>query len=245
MFRVFTFCLVLFFSSVSAFAEDEVEDQALADTLKIEANHNLNRIKSYKSEVESTRIFQDEREKALAEFLEEQERWDLIRERGLREYRLYKKNLTPVYGDEDYLADQKQKKILQDNYEVSRRKHVQTRDRIRKQNELAILQLEIEELGIYTLRPRYLTKNRRASKIGRGSSKSSGGSGGYSTGYNPPVQNDIPPPPEFPPAPAPYDNFDDFPPPPPVYDGGVPFDQNFGGDMAIPPPPPPPPDFDF
>ena len=223
-------------------------DASLASSLKIEANHNINRLKSYRSESVNNKIFDKEREKGLGEFLEEQEKWDLIRERGLFNFLNTKKKPTPVEGSAEHKLYLKDKNLSTFNYELNRKVHVKTRDKIRTELPKALNRLENEELQLNNLRPRYefdkRSKNKWvgiSSKLGKNPSTS-----GANFQNNSPAPIDYPPQSEFPPAPAPYDGFDEVPPPPPMYDGnsGVPYDPAFGGEMSIPPPPPPP-DYDF
>lgn len=229
-------------------------DEDVADSLKIEANHDINRLKSFKSEINNNKIYDNEREKALGEFLEDQEKWDLLRERGLRDYRKQKREyLTPTESSPEYREYLKQAAKIQQDYEKSRVALVRTRDRILSSRSAQIVQLEADELQLYSLRPRYELMKRSRNKWVASSSKSglgvSSGSGGY-VPPPPPISNDYPPPStsDFPAAPAPYEGFEELP-PPPVYDSninnGVPYDPTFSGDMSIPPPPPPPPDYDF
>lgn len=260
------FFLILFFTAFSVYAEDavseastdadseviEAEFDVVTDTLKIEANHNVERLKSFPKEAANNRIFENEREKGLGEFLEEQEKWDLIRERGLREY---KKQKSPVALDERseaYKKDLAEKAAVQKNYEKSRDALVRTRNKIRAQQPQFLAHLEAEELQIFIDRPRYDVRKKRKNKwiSSVGKPGSSGGQGFQNTAAPPPINDFVPPPPppDFPAAPAPYEGFEELP-PPPVYDSnmntGVPYDPSFGGEMAIPPPPPPPPDYNF
>lgn len=224
-------------------------DDELVDTLKIEANHNIQRLKSFRKDDANNRIFENEREKGLGEFFEDQEKWDLIRERGLLEYRKQKHSGTQSSGD--YKQDLKEKAELRNKYEQSRQTHVKTRDKIRGLQPQTIAELEAEELQLYLKRPRYQVRNRRKNKWVASTTTAKPGSGSAAPGFQsnlPPVVNEFPPAPDFPPAPAPYEGFEEIP-PPPIYDSNlnnsVPYDPAFGGEMAIPPPPPPPPDYDF
>lgn len=237
---------IFIFSANSVYASDY--DEELVDTLKIEANHNVERLKSYKSEVSNNKIYENEREKGLGEFLEEQEKWDLIRERGLREYRKQKRSESLDESSDEYKQDLKEKEKVQSLYEKSRRTHVKTRNKIRVQQPKNISQLETEELQLSVDRPRYEIRKRRENKwIAIDKSVQRPSSPGFQTSMPAPT-NDFPPAPEFPTAPVPYEGFEDLP-PPAVYDSnmnsGVPYDPTFGGEMSIPPPPPPPPDYDF
>lgn len=242
---------ILLFGVSFIYASDY--DKALVDTLKIEANHNIERLKSYKKEKLNNRIFENEREKGLGEFLEEQEKWDLIRERGRQEYRKQKLSETQEINRKEYERDLKEKLEERQQYEYSRRVYVKTRDKVRSQQNQTVSQLESEELEFYMNRPRYEFNKRHKNKwIAAGGSKPSTGSGssGYQGGITSPAVSDYPQnQTEFPPAPAPaYEGFEEVP-PPPLYDSNmnsnIPYDPSFGGDVSIPPPPPPPLDYDF
>ena len=248
--------LLILSCSLASFAKGDL-DENLAESLKIEAAHNLIRLKSFKDEVKGNKIFDEEREKALSEFLEEQEKWDLYRDRGLREYRAEKrKDSAPRVGSVEYNAYLEEKESEEARYERSRKIHVETKNKFSSKNSLeTISRLESEELGLYAERPRYDLRRRALNKWVNSGSKT-GGSGftGSSANYQPPPPPpvDFSPAPEFPAAPAPYEGFDESaqaPLPPPVFDsnnGGMSDGfMNPNGDLSIPPPPPPPPDFDF
>lgn len=254
-----TICLTLILSiSLSSFASGGVDDD-LVESLKIEATHNMVRLKSFRDEINGNRVFDEEREKALSEFLEEQEKWDLYRDRGLREYRAEKrKDSSPREGSTEYNAYLEEKESEEARYERSRRMHVDTKKQFNSKNAAeTISRLESEELGLNSERPRYDLRRRALNKWVNSGSKT-GGSGGFSGGGSATFQPPLPPPadfvpaPEFPAAPAPYEGFDESaqaPLPPPVFDsnnGGMTDGfMNPGGELNIPPPPPPPPDFDF
>lgn len=242
----------ILFLATLAYSADEYDEDVI-DKLKIEANHDVERLKSFRSEVENDRIFANEREKGLGEHLEDQEKWDLIRERGLREYAKQKR---PVSGmdeaSDEYKIDQKEKQKAAARYETSRETHVRTRNKIHSQIPKSLSALEEEELQIFVKRPRFDIRKKRINKWAAGSGKSGPpvSTPGFQNMAPPPAINDFvpPPPPDFPAAPAPYEGFEELP-PPPMYDSnmntGVPYDPSFGGEMAIPPPPPPPPDYNF
>lgn len=254
--------LTFFFMTAAHVAVAAGDDTPTVDALKIEANHNLMRLKAYRSEVRDNRIYETEREKGLAEHLEEQERWDMLRERGLRDYRREKlADASPEEGGPEYREYLKEKQASARVYERSRENYVSARNRILAGSRSLISKLEEQEYDLDAGRPRYDIRKRSRNKwvssgSGRGGGSSSAGmsGGGYVPPPAPDMQEpaqpvaDFPPLPDFPPAPAPYEGYEDMPVPPPVYDGtagGVPFDQNYAPEVAIPPPPPPPPDFDF
>lgn len=242
---------VIFFSQILFAGANDDLDPILVDTLKIEANHNLNRLKSLQTERQNNKVFETEREHGLGEFLEDQEKWDLVRERGLAEYRRDKKLFkSPVEGSLDYYEDRGKKRQADYLYEQSRDVHARTRQRIEAQTKVDVGSLEMQELGLDINPPRYNLKARRQNKWVNSGNRSAGNSfsGNAPAFQNTPAPVEFPPAQDFPPAPAPYENYDAGAAPPPVYDsgnGGVPYDPSFGGEMAIPPPPPPPPDYDF
>lgn len=230
-------------------------DEDLARSLKIEASHNVQRLKSYSTEVQNNKVYDDERERGLAEFLEDQEKWDLLRERGLQEYRKNKKIGPPKEGSPEYLEYLEEKESLEARYERNRKIQVKTREQVSKQTLQDISNLESDALGLPSHRPRYDLRKRSQNKWAKKGNPSSGG--GFGSGSfggsggipfdNQPVMptNEFIPSPEFPPAPAPFEVPDENQYiPPPAFDPstGMPYDS---GDISIPPPPPPPTDFDF
>jgi hypothetical protein len=241
------------------YAHAQKVDAELAESLNSEANHETVRRKEFKPDRDSKKIYDNEREKGLGQFLEEQEKWDLIRERGLAEQRRQKKVESPVEGGPDYLADQKEKKAQADMLEKAREIRIQTRERIKAKANQPTDADEMEELGLTLNRPRYDLRHRGSNKWTKNEGKSGSssiGSGSGSSGKAAPAPNfdDFPTQPEYVPAPQPLDTFDDIPPPPPPmnfdssantypYNGGS-MEGGFG-DVPPPPPPPPPPDFDF
>lgn len=242
IFFIFSFAVIFIYASEY--------DGALVDALKIEANHNIERLKSYKKEKINDEVFENEREKGLGEFFEEQEKWDLIRERGKQEYLKHKLGEMRGNGREEYMQDLKEKEAERLQYEKNRSVYVKTRDKVRSQQIKTISQLESEEMELYLNRPRYEFNKRRKNKwvAVSGSKPNAGSSSSGSQGViSSPPTGDYPPTnqTEFPAAPAPYEGFEELSPPPPLYDSSVPYDPSFGGDMSIPPPPPPPPDYDF
>ncbi|MFZ3229151.1 MAG: hypothetical protein WA160_03015 [Pseudobdellovibrio sp.] len=217
-------------------------------TLNSEAEFNSNRKSEFKADRDSKKVFDSEREKGLALFLEEQEKWDLIREKGLVEQRKQKKIQSPVEGGPEDIADQQTKKLQKDAYEKARLITASTRQRIQlKKSKLGEVS-ESEELKITLNRPRFDLRKRGLNKWVKSKAQvKSGTPGSSSSGFD-----DFPSQPDYMPAPQPVDNFEDIPPPPPFnyensgsnanpYGGGI--DSGFGD---VPPPPPPPPmDLDF
>lgn len=228
-------------------------DEELAESLKIEANHNLIRLKSYKIEEKNNKIFNTEREKGLAEYLEEQERYDLLRERGLQEYKKEKKVITPAEGGPEHRQYLKETRVAIKEYDESRKVFIKTRNKFQAKQTPELMQLELDELSLSEDRPRYSQAKRSRNKwLANGFKGVSGASGRASSPTfqtNVPQATDFQPAQEFPAASPAYEGFDEIPPPPPLYDtsGGVPYDPSYesGGIPQIPPPPPPPPDYDF
>ena len=221
-------------------------DENLSQSLKIEANHNIERLKSFKTEALSNKIFDEEREKGLGEFLEEQEKWDLLRERGLQQYRREKQAGSPQEGSPEYLQYLEEKESQDALYERSRKIHVRTREAVSTQYQDDISQLESDELGLKSGRPRYSLVSRSRNKWVTTGKTAAPGSGSFSNSQ-PMPNNEFVPAPEFPPAPAPFEGVDDSQfTPPPVFDTPAPYDGSMNNqELNIPPPPPPPPEFDF
>ena len=241
------FLNLIVFSYLNSVWAEEI-DENLATSLKIEASHNLNRIKSYAIEADNNKIFENEREKGLGEFFEDQEKWDLIRERGLQEYLKQKQIKKPMEGTPEHQQYLKESAEAERQYEKGRKTYVATRNKIQKEQTKTIAQLEDEELQLKINRPRYdLLKRSRNKWVSTTSSKPGSGSASSSSGYQGGSnQSNFPPPAQdYPATPGGEDGFNNELPPAPVYDN-VPYDPSFSGDMSLPPPPPPPPpDYDF
>lgn len=244
-------CFIFFILSFAVAVRAQQLDQELLNSLKIEANHNLSRLKNLKQEKKNNKIYEDEREKALGQALQEQENWEQVREKGLSEYRKQKKTLTPQEDGPEYRDWQKSRQKEVQQAEKNREIRVRTRNQVLSQNPGVIAQLEDEELGLSETRPRYSLRSRGSNKWVKGGGSSSGR--GSSTGsFGTDFDSGFPPPPpvnDYIPAPPPMDNYEDVPPPPPpppAYDysaAPMPYDSGYGD---IPPPPPPPPmDYDF
>ncbi len=243
--------LPILIGAVAVHAEEL--DQDLANSLKIEANHNVKRLKSFRTEINNNKVFDEQREVGLAEFLEDQEKWDLLRDRGLQDYRKQKRSVgSPEEGGPEYLEYLEEKESQEARYERSRQIHVRTRETVLSSQDSSISSLEAEELGLYSERPRYDLRKRSRNKWANatGSGKSGGYSGGSSPSFdqsNIPPANDFVPAPEFPPAPPAFDAGDgmDFT-PAPTFDPntGMPLDNSQQPEINIPPPPTPT-EFDF
>ena len=243
--------LMLVFLGTCAAVDAEELDSDLLSSLKIEANHNINRLKSLKEEKKNNKIYEEQREKSLGQYLEEQENWEQLREKGLAEYRKQKKNLSPADNGPEYKDYVRERAKLREKAEKNREVQVRTRNQMLNQNSQTITRLEDEELGLTENRPRYELRFRGKNKWVKGGSSGGGRAsspGSFSSGGD----SDFPPPPppiDYTPAPPPADAYEDIPPPPPPapgydYGAAVPYDAGYGD---IPPPPPPPPavDYDF
>jgi hypothetical protein len=237
----------------------QATDQELAVKLKHELEHEAKRLNDFKNQRLNKKTFEQEREKGLSLFLEEQEKWDITREKGLKEQRVSRlKSKEMDENSSEYRIDQNEKKRFQLELENSRKKQIATKQQVTQVFKNKINITEEEELGIYNDRPRYALRARgnnkwtAKGKIGSGFSSSPAGSsssnGSFYNGSK--TQFDYPPVPnqEY----VPTDNFDDLPPPPPMmpYEGfGAPgmggADPYFDNGGTYPPPmgyPPPPPD---
>ncbi|OFZ29662.1 MAG: hypothetical protein A2622_10580 [Bdellovibrionales bacterium RIFCSPHIGHO2_01_FULL_40_29] len=238
------------FAASMVFGAESVDEQLL-QSLNSEAKHDLNRRQSFKKDKSSKKIFEDEREKDLSLFLEDQEKWELIRERGLIEHRRQKKVQSPSDDGPEFKADLKAKLDIEKKRESARIQVVRTRERIAQKFDPNRDANEMEELDLVQKRPRFETRKRGQSKWAKGAtstgSQSSSGSSSSGSGFSPPPPaafDEFPPQPDFqPPA---TDGFEEIPPPPPPinYDSspgysspGYGIDSGFGD---IPPPPPPP-----
>lgn len=232
---------------LNLFAEEL--DSDLLNSLKIEANHNINRLKSLKEEKKNNKVYEEQREKSLGQYLEEQENWEQLREKGLSEYRKQKKGLSPAEDGPEYRKYTQERAEMREKAEKTRQVQVRTRNQVLNQNSSSISKLEEEELGLIESRPRYELRFRGKNKWVKGGSPGGGRAsspGSFSSGDSdfPPA----PPPIDYTAAPPPAESYEDIPPPPPPpgydYGAAVPYDAGFGD---VPPPPPPPPavDYDF
>lgn len=177
-------------------------------------------------------------------YLEEQEQWELSRQRTLEEYK--KKKAAQIMTDEgpEYIADQVVKKDWEKDREIEREKYAAKRHTEVLDRKAKGLPSEEEELDIAQERPRY-DYRKRASFGASKTSKSSSASSPTSRGGAPWTGgggSSFPPPPAFDdfggegyvPAQNAPDDFGDIPPPPPpppVFDDG-----GFDGPSPIPPP---------
>jgi len=238
----------MFLGTCAASAEEL--DTDLLSSLKIEANHNVNRLKSLKEEKKNNKVYEEQREKGLGQYLEEQENWEQLREKGLSEYRKQKKGLSPAEDGPEFNVYVRERAQQREKAEKNREVQVRTRNQMLNQNSQTISKLEEEELGLTENRPRFELRFRGKNKWVKGGA--SGGRASSPGSYSGGGDSDFPPPPppiDYTPAPPPADAYEDIPPPPPPppgydYGAAVPYDAGYGD---IPPPPPPPPavDYDF
>ncbi len=222
-------------------------DVEVLQSLKTQANYDQNRRKQFNSDRAAKKIFSSEREKGLGSFLEEQEKWDLQREKGLREQRKLKRTKNLDEDSPEYRADLKQKENEKNKMETARRLMVRTRDQVIVAKPSTLDAEEMEELGLLQNRPRFDLRKRGKNKWVKGQSASGAGkpSSGGSTAP-PQAFDDFPVQPDYMPAPAPIDGFEEIPPPPPPvnYDGvpngvnGYPYNIDSGFGDAPPPPSP-------
>lgn len=251
--------LLLLLSCIVFSAKCFAYDQDLADRLKEDLQHEANRRKAFKEFEDEKKKAEKEQNKGLSLWLEEQEQWDVNREKAVFEYKKTRKPARPTVIDAqgtaqevspEYYDDVQEKQRAERVVEDGRKQHIAIKKNIIAQFAPQNVTSEEEELGIYNNRPRYDLRKRGRNKWTKGGSSFGGGSSsGSSGGYNPSGGfqndfNDFPPPPPADFNTIPQDSFDDFPPPPPPPTdfGNAPgtFDSGFG-DAPIPPPPPPPP----
>lgn len=245
------FILLSFAFTCSVSGQVSDADKRLLKSLKSEASYDQKRREHFNEDRLAKKIFSHEREKGLASFLEDQEKWDLIREKGLAEYRKQKQTRSPVEGGPEYLEDQKRKNIENKKMERARELTVSIRDQIlSKENPNSRTEEEMEELGLLQNRPRFDLRKRgknhwiKKGTMGENLNKSTSDSSGFSP--PPPAFDDYPIQPDY--IPAPIEGFEEIPPPPPPpinFDGGgmngFPYNGNIDSGFGEPPPPPPPP----
>lgn len=239
------FLILYLIAVVAPQTMSEEIDSVTARKLKDELEFNRNRRSAFKSHDLINKSRDREREKGLAEFLENEEKFTIEREKGLYEY----KKSKPKQMDDDSVEARKDLMVKQEENalkEKNRRIHIQTRDKLISQytHGNSILSEE-EELGLIMQRPRYDLRRRKNNKWLNSSTKNQGASSSSNFSNNS-ASNQLPPPDYSAP---PVDNFEDLPPPPPAVpfeEGGYsPFDSGFG-EAPVPPPPPPPVDgWDF
>lgn len=248
---------LIFILFLSFYGVANATDQQQAAQLKGELEFDVQRRNDFSSYKKQNGLFEKEREKGLSLFLEEQEKWDITREKGIAEQRALR--AQEKHMDEsgpEYQEDLRKKMQYEKSQEVARKRHVQTRDQIQNIFQHKVKVSEEDELDIYNDRPRYSLRARGKNKWVSQGSKSGGSSGSSgSSGFLPSPGGSVY---DYPPPQAteyvPTDNFEELPPPPPM----MPYDSygnpnnasdpepffNEGGDFGAPPPsyPPPPPE---
>ena len=219
---------------------------ALAPSLLLAQSREEVRLDGFAQHQKNNKQFENARSQGEKAYLEEQEQWELSRQRSLEDYK--KKKAAQVMTDEgpEYQADQLTKKAWDKNREIEREKYAAKRHEEVLNRKAKGLPSEEEELGIAEERPRYDYRKRAsfgASKTSKSSAASSpsmpsGGApwtGGGGSSFPPPPPFDDFGNEGFTPAHNGPDDFGDIPPPPPpppvFEDGG--FD---GGPGPIPPP---------
>ncbi len=225
-------------------------DTQLLESLNSEAGHDKARRKLFPEDQNAKKLYDNQREKELALFLEQQEKWEQSRERGLNEYRHEKKDKSPTDDGPEFKEDLKARQLENRQKEKARILVAQTREKIISQMTPAELELEYQELNLMQNRPRYDVRKRGKNKwvAGNKPGKPVPATGGGGFAPPPAAFDDFPPTPDFAPVPG-FDNFEEIPPPPPPpinFDGSMGFGGVDSGFGEIPPPPPPPPmDEDF
>ncbi|MNL11530.1 hypothetical protein D3C87_1323700 [compost metagenome] len=188
--------------------------------------------------------FENARSQGEKAYLEEQEQWELSRQRTLEDYK--KKKASQVMEDEgpEYQADQVTKQNWDKNREIERQKYAARRHEEILDRKAKGLPSEEVELDIAEERPRYDYRKRAsfgASKGGKSSSASSPSSPSSGAPWTGGGGSNFPTPPPFDdfggegyvPAQNAPDDFGDIPPPPPPPPV---FDEGFDGPNPIPPP---------
>ena len=230
-------------------------DSQLLQSLKSAASHDQDRNQQFHPDRDAKKVFSNEREKGLAGFLEEQERWDLLRERGLAEHRKQKKTTLIQEDSPESREDLKVKNIEAQKLETARLLVVKTRDQIALKASPTAEADELEELNLVPRRPRFDFRKRGSNKwIKKTPGETAAGKGNSNSGgfaAPPPAFDDYPIQNDYLPATNSIDGFEEIPPPPPppidfegaaagIYNGNI--DAGFG---EAPPPPPPPPPYNF
>lgn len=247
------FILILNLASISAYSAEA----DLISNLKKEVEFDQIRKKDFTKYSERKNIFEREREKGLSIYIEDQERWDYLREQGVEDVRRQRRLDKKIdESSPEFLADEKLKMKRELEQDQAREQYVNAkRALISRTNDNSGLD-EATELELHSNRPRYAKENRNknkwlsaktASSKNTPSSGTSGyNAGGYDAGYVPPAPGEYnPPPPDF--SAYPSDGFEDLPPPPPPLpydDFGNPqvaphFNDNFDSNPNINYPPPP------
>lgn len=197
----------------------------------------VERLSGFKTFKKENAIYDGEREKGYAVYLEQLEKEAYDRKKALEDYRKSRKQEKSLEETSYYLEYRKEVLKDQKEYEESLSQYLKEKKKWTSSRFKRPFSEEYE-LDILSDRPRYDYKKRAlygAKPKFKQAPSSSNSGGSY-----------VPPPPDFggdggfiPPPPPPFEPFDEIPPPPMPLDGG-----DFNNDGFIPPPPPPPPMFD-
>lgn len=205
----------------------------------------VERLGGFKTFKKESSVYDREREKGYAAYLENLEKEAFEKKKALQEHRKSKKEERPLEETKYYTEYKKDVLEDQQDYEDSLKAYMAEKKKWSSAKFKRPFSEEFE-LDILSDRPRYEYKKRAMygakPKYKPAPSANTGSSSG---GY-------VPPPPDFggdggfipppPPPPPPFEPMDEIPPPPPMpMDGLGDFNNNDG---FIPPPPPPPPMFD-
>lgn len=213
------------------------QDVEFSNSFKKEVEFNLNRRKDFEKNEDRTKIFEKEREKGLSLYIEETEKWEYLREKGISDER--KKRAAAKVMTEDspeYRQDQAVKDKREQSLEKSRADYAATKKKVLSATATEVKgQTEEQELGLISDRPRFAQDKRNKNKwLAQKSAPSFGGSSSSNTssGYAPPASSPnvdyIPPPPDY--SSYPSEGFEDLPPPPPP----MPYESMSPGDFNQP-----------
>ena len=173
----FIISLLLIFAQIA-----HATDQELSSKLKTELEYETKRRNDFANQRLSKKTFEQEREKGLALFLEEQEKWDVTRDKGLSEQRAIRlKSGEMDESSPEYMQDQKAQKKYQAELEINRQKQIMTKKQVTELFKNKVKVTEEEELGVYNDRPRFALRARGSNKW---SAKQNGGAN-LSSGSNP------------------------------------------------------------
>ena len=217
----------------------------MAPSLVLAQSREEVRLNGFAQHQKNGKQFGNARSQGEKAYLEEQEQWELSRQRTLEDYK--KKKAAQVMEDEgpEYQADQVTKKKWDANREIEREKYAAKRHEEVLDRKAKGLPSEEEELDIAEERPRYDYRKRASFGASKSSTSSSGGSSSGRSGGAAPWTggggSNFPTPPPFDdfggegyvPAQNAPEDFGDIPPPPPPPPV---FEDNFDGPNPLPPP---------
>lgn len=217
----------------------------MAPSLVLAQSREEVRLDGFAQHQKNGKQFENARSQGEKAYLEEQEQWELSRQRTLADYK--KKKAAQVMEDEgpEFQADQVTKKKWDANREIEREKYAAKRhDEVLNRKAKGLPSEEVE-LNIAEERPRYdyrkrasfgATKHSTSTSSGGSAPARSGGApwtgGGGSNFPTPPPFDDFGGEGYVPAQNAPED-FGDIPPPPPPPPV---FEDNFDGPNPLPPP---------